>query len=73
MATIGPDSHNTSARPSLVAITSDELQETIDRAKSSARASKCWDVDSFLDVEILKQLRRELNEEVIDNEFNLKV
>ncbi|KAJ3644663.1 hypothetical protein Zmor_022375 [Zophobas morio] len=72
VATIGPDSHNTSARPSLVAITSDELQETIDRAKSSARASKCWDVDSFLDVEILKQLRRELNEEVIDNEFNLK-
>ncbi|XP_044253371.1 uncharacterized protein LOC123004262 [Tribolium madens] len=72
VATIGPDSHNPSARPSLVPATPEEALEVPNTGKRSARPSKCWDVDSFLDVEILKQLGRELNEEVIDNEFNQK-
>jgi hypothetical protein len=73
VATIGPDSHNASARPSLVPLSLDEALDTIDRGKNSARPSKCWEIDSYLDAEILKQLRRELNEEIIDNEFNHKV
>ncbi|EFA08824.1 hypothetical protein TcasGA2_TC006521 [Tribolium castaneum] len=72
VATIGPDSHNPSARPSLVPATPEETLEVPESGKRSARPSKCWDIDSFLDVEILKQLRRELDEEVIDNEFNQK-
>ncbi|RZC41389.1 uncharacterized protein BDFB_002019, partial [Asbolus verrucosus] len=72
VATIGPDSHNASARPSLVPATSDEFLDAIDKRRNSSRPSKDWDFDSYLDVEILKQLRRELNEEVIDNEFNHK-
>jgi hypothetical protein len=73
VATIGPDSHNASARPSLVPLSLDEAPDTIDKGKNSARPSKCWEIDSYLDAEILKQLRRELNEEIIDNEFNHKV
>lgn len=72
MATIGPDSHNPSARTSLVPATPEEALEVLSTGRKSARPSKCWDIDSFLDVEILKQLRRELDEEVIDNEFNQK-
>jgi hypothetical protein len=72
VATIGPDSHNASARPSLVPLSLDEAPDTIDKGKNSARPSKCWEIDSYLDAEILKQLRRELNEEIIDNEFNHK-
>lgn len=36
-------------------------------------ASANLDFKSFLDSETLRQLRRELNEEIVDNEFNYKV
>lgn len=35
--------------------------------------SASLDFKSYLDSEMLRQLRRELNEEVVDNEFNYKV
>lgn len=72
MATIGPDSHNPSARPSLVPLPSDEVTEILEKGKHSRSTSKAIEINSYLDLEIIKQLRRELNEEIIDNEFNIK-
>ncbi|KAJ8916127.1 hypothetical protein NQ315_004494 [Exocentrus adspersus] len=71
VATIGLDSHNTSTRPSLVPGSSflNDIPEP-ERRKSVIRPSKSLDIDSYLDTEILKQLRRELNEEIVDNELN---
>lgn len=65
--TLGPDSHNPSARPSLVP-TNIRGEEQI---KLESRTS--LDINSYLDTEILKLLRRELDEEVVDNEFDHKV
>lgn len=87
MATVGNESHNPSARSSLVPdiagdddsnLSSAELQREYSSSKNRnsskmLRYSKSLDIDSYLNSEILKQLRRELNEEVIDNEFDLKV
>lgn len=75
MATIGLDSHNPSARPSLIP-GNPLLNDTADipeRKKSIMKPSKSLDIDSYLDTEILKQLRRELNEEIVDNELDNNV
>lgn len=64
---MGPDSHNTSARPSLIPNAFENLDDEQSKIENSSNVS------SYLDPDILKQLRRELNEEVIDNEFNYKV
>lgn len=74
MATIGLDSHNPSARPSLVP--GSLLLDTADipeRKKSIMKPTVSLDIDSYLDIEILKQLRRELTEEIVDNELNNNV
>lgn len=72
MATIGLDSHNPSARPSLIPNSS--IQEEIDTSeKLKALKHDSLDIDSFLDRETLKHLRRELNEEVVDREFDVNV
>lgn len=63
---MGPDSHNPSARPSLIPINAKE-----EDIKPESRSS--LDINSYLDTEILKLLRRELDEEVLDSEFNHKV
>ncbi|XP_018566349.1 uncharacterized protein LOC108907241 [Anoplophora glabripennis] len=71
MATIGLDSHNPSARPSLIPGGSLlDTGEVPERKKSILKPSVSLDIDSYLDTEILKQLRRELNEEIVDNELN---
>ncbi|KAJ8926518.1 hypothetical protein NQ314_021120 [Rhamnusium bicolor] len=72
VATIGIDSYNTSTRPSLVPGSSQDLPEVTEKKKGILRPSKSLDIDSYLDTEILKQLRRELNEEIVDNELNYK-
>ncbi|KAB0793037.1 hypothetical protein PPYR_12657 [Photinus pyralis] len=78
VATIGPESHNPSARPSLVpndaslAENGITLEVPVITARSTTRPSSL-DINSFLDHDILKLLRRELDEEVIGNEFNIKV
>ncbi|KAK9744704.1 hypothetical protein QE152_g7472 [Popillia japonica] len=68
VATIGIDSHNPSARTSLIPNTEQEM----DDAKAEEKRKSSLDVNSYLDKEILRQLRRELNEEIVDNEFDLK-
>ncbi|CAH0563738.1 unnamed protein product [Brassicogethes aeneus] len=69
----GDESRATSARPSLIPghDHQDETQDLI-KEKPPLKPSKSLDVDSFLTTEILKHLRRELNEEYVDNEFNDK-
>ncbi|XP_022916455.1 uncharacterized protein [Onthophagus taurus] len=69
IATIGINSHNPSARPSLVS--NAEIDELMAPKKTELRKTSL-DINSYLDVNVLKQLRRELNEEVIENEFNDK-
>ncbi|KAJ8953941.1 hypothetical protein NQ318_019184 [Aromia moschata] len=67
------DSHNPSARPSLVpAVSSQDLTELEEKRKRLSHSSKSFDSESYLDKEILRQLRRELNEEIVDNELNYK-
>lgn len=80
IATIGPESHNPSARTSLVPTDSVGRMANLDNrdATDAAPINKAikrqnsLEIDSFLDVEVLKLLRRQLNEEAIDVEFNLK-
>ncbi|XP_017785546.1 PREDICTED: uncharacterized protein LOC108568774 isoform X1 [Nicrophorus vespilloides] len=70
VATIGPDSLNTSARHSLVA-TNPETNADITKIAASLKFGPL-DVDSYLDYDVLKQLRRELTLEIVENEFNLE-
>ncbi|XP_030761864.1 uncharacterized protein LOC115886732 [Sitophilus oryzae] len=74
VATIGNDSNNPSARASLVP--GQEAGEGPTSAssehKKKHRYHKSLDIDSYLDAEILKHLRRELNEEIVDSELNIK-
>ncbi|KAL1490727.1 hypothetical protein ABEB36_013375 [Hypothenemus hampei] len=49
----------------------DHLRNKSDIKKSN-KLKRFEEVDSYLDTEILKQLRRELNEDIVDNELNLK-
>ncbi|CAG9769572.1 unnamed protein product [Ceutorhynchus assimilis] len=80
VAAIGTDSANHSARTSLVPnnTSQDALEESsknyINKNTNNKliRSHKSLEIDSYLDTEILKQLRRELNEEIVDNELNLK-
>lgn len=70
----GVESRGTSARPSLVSgMQIEDVIEIVTKVKPALATSKSLDVDSFLDVEILRQLRRELNEEIADTELNDKV
>ncbi|KAK5641731.1 hypothetical protein RI129_010278 [Pyrocoelia pectoralis] len=75
VATIGPESHNPSARPSLVP--NDTPLEnaptlTVQTVPDRSTRNNSFEINSYLDHEILKLLRRELDEEVIENEFNIK-
>ncbi|XP_045476995.1 uncharacterized protein LOC123682435 [Harmonia axyridis] len=70
---VGPDSNNPSARHSLVPGSNEEtaLQKAESQSCNAARKSSNFpNIDSFLDVDILKLLRRELTAEIYDNEFN---
>ncbi|KAK4873631.1 hypothetical protein RN001_012991 [Aquatica leii] len=69
-STIGSESHNPSARQSLVPTDSIVPEPSAVQDKPPRRDS--LEVDSFLDKECLKLLCRELDDEVIDNELNLK-
>ncbi|XP_050503692.1 uncharacterized protein LOC114326279 [Diabrotica virgifera virgifera] len=76
VATIGPDSHNPSARHSLApegASSQDVPCEEIKRSKTPIKFSTSLDIKSFLTTEILKQLRRELNETIVDTELDNKM
>lgn len=69
---------NLSARPSLVpdiASSSEVPTNEVERKKSitMAQPTKSEEFNSYLDGEILNQLRRELNEEIVDNELDCKV
>lgn len=69
---------NLSARPSLVpdiASLSEVPANEVERKRSLTvtQTTKSEEFNSYLDAEILKQLRRELNEEIVDNELNCKV
>lgn len=77
VATIGSGSSvNQSARASLIPVDHDEEHSAREKLPSSrklkSRPHKSVDVDSYLSAEILKQLRRELNEDMVDSELNLK-
>lgn len=74
VATIGSGSVNQSARASLIPVDKNEEPTTREKLASSrkSRPHKSVDVDSYLSAEILKQLRRELNEDMVDSELNLK-
>ncbi|XP_072380490.1 uncharacterized protein [Diabrotica undecimpunctata] len=76
VATIGPDSHNPSARHSLApegASSQDVPCEEVKRSKTPVKFSTSLDIKSFLSTEILKQLRRELNETIVDTELDNKM
>ncbi|KAF7282148.1 hypothetical protein GWI33_003114 [Rhynchophorus ferrugineus] len=74
VATIGADSVNPSARASLVPCQAggDNQTSAGNGKRRSLKPRRSLDVDSYLDAEILKQLRRELNEEMVDSELNPK-
>ncbi|XP_057667786.1 uncharacterized protein LOC130900879 [Diorhabda carinulata] len=75
VATIGPDSHNPSARHSLAPEGVSPLEmsyEEIKQIKSPLKKSTSLEINSFLSKEILKQLRRELNETIVDSELDYK-
>nr|CAH7753701.1 unnamed protein product [Callosobruchus chinensis] len=74
VATVGPESLNTSARPSLVP-DPEETETPVatqNKRKANLRSTKSFEVDSYLDVEILKHLRRELTAELVDTELDDK-
>nr|CAI5837116.1 unnamed protein product [Callosobruchus analis] len=74
VATVGPESLNTSARQSLVP-DSEETETPVitqNKRRANLRATKSFEVDSYLDVEILKHLRRELTAELVDTELDDK-
>ncbi|KAK9888018.1 hypothetical protein WA026_000302 [Henosepilachna vigintioctopunctata] len=75
VGTVGPDSYNPSARHSLVPGSTEDvyLQEAIVKNTNEAlKSSSTHNIDSFLDTDTLKLLRRELTHEVYDNEFDWK-
>lgn len=77
VAAIDPDMV-LSSRPSLVpdnASFSEIPINEVERKRSITvpQSTKSEEFNSYLDAEILKQLRRELNEEIVDNELNCKV
>lgn len=71
VAAIGMDSANRSARTSLIPISAQEEKvEVIVKTGQKFASHKSIDANSFLDAEILMQIRRELNEEIVDSELN---
>lgn len=50
-----------------------QLSNELERKGSLAKSTKSEYFDSYLDKGILKQLQRELNEEIVDRELNHKV
>nr|XP_023027621.1 uncharacterized protein LOC111515637 [Leptinotarsa decemlineata] len=74
VAAIGPESHNPSARHSLAQEKGhvQENNDIIDKTNLNIGDSSDVDINSYLDVHMLKQLRRELNENVMDTELNYK-
>ncbi|CAH1968938.1 unnamed protein product [Acanthoscelides obtectus] len=74
VATVGSESANTSARPSLVPDT-EEIETPVptqNRRRINLKYTKSFEVDSYLDIEILKYLRRELTAELVDTELDDK-
>jgi hypothetical protein len=69
------DFENISARPSLTSGAAPGEVEVADNQEVSSveghRSSQCG--SSFIDAATLKKLQRELDQEVIDSEFNPKV
>ncbi|XP_069701857.1 uncharacterized protein [Periplaneta americana] len=76
VSAIGKDSQSTSTRPSLIFGSAPgelDVTSTQQLQDSSADGHKSSNVgDSFIDVAILKQLQRELTQEIIDSEFDQK-
>ncbi|XP_050685006.1 uncharacterized protein LOC126979618 isoform X1 [Leptidea sinapis] len=66
VAGIGTDSHNSSSRPSLAAPSDDVIVLPLVKTAFSKKT------DSFLDDDILKFLHREVDEEAIETEFDVK-
>jgi len=74
VATLGSGSVNQSARASLIPVDKNEEPTTREKLASSRKLKSRphKSVDSYLSAEILKELRRELNEDMVDSELNLK-
>lgn len=80
MATLETDSYDQSARPSLIPPGSGQdpndfkhVQKSLTSGSEAKRLQAILDGNSYLESDILKRLRRELNDEVIDLEFDHKV
>ncbi|XP_044758948.1 uncharacterized protein LOC123316787 [Coccinella septempunctata] len=75
VGTVGLDSNNASTRPSLVPGSAEEaaVQKSASQNLNDTKKSGLFrNVESFLDFDILKLLRRELTTEIYDNEFDWK-
>ncbi|CAH1154400.1 unnamed protein product [Phaedon cochleariae] len=75
VGTIGPESRNPSARHSMTPEHFSGVENACEEMKKKgvpARMSSASDVQSYLDADILKLLRRELNERVVDSELDYK-
>ncbi|KAL3273958.1 hypothetical protein HHI36_015381 [Cryptolaemus montrouzieri] len=75
VGTVGQDSYNPSARHSLAPGSAEDIalrEATTEQLSEIRRSSGVNDMESFLDVDILKLLRRELTDEIYDNEFDWK-
>ncbi|CAG9864030.1 unnamed protein product [Phyllotreta striolata] len=76
VATIGLESVNVSARHSIApdsggVVEAQEQEEIVTVPKKLLKSSDSLEIDSYLPKDILKQLRRELDYIVVDNELNL--
>lgn len=75
MSTLGNESRAGSTRPSLVPggmpfeNGGDQQQQSLLEGHKSQKLGST----SFLDAQILKQLQRQLDQEVVDSEFDIKV
>lgn len=73
VSTLGDDFHNPSARPSIVSAMSGAESITPDIKLAPFTSASCQSGvtgRSFIDAAILKQLQRELDQQVIDSEFD---
>lgn len=74
ITTVSVDSKNASRKVSLVPDNSTESKvDTSQKWLGDSSRTGSMDYKSYLDAEILKQLRKELDEDTIVNEFNYKV
>ncbi|XP_063216704.1 uncharacterized protein LOC134527719 isoform X2 [Bacillus rossius redtenbacheri] len=72
VSTLDPDSHNPSARPSLAAVPHDEGHKQSAASSIPECRPPCDARESFLDRDTLRHLQRELDQEVVESEFNHK-